>query len=476
MADDEKPIRAAAYQRISLDKSGDEHGVNNQLADQRRAAAARGCEIVLVRADNDISALTGKHRPGYEEVMAAAQRGEIDVIIVFQLSRFWRNRVERANGIKILQKAGVSIIATRGPSLDMSTAYGRAMADVLGAFDTMESEVKSERQQLANEAEAKAGRPRTASPRPFGWKADRATPDPDECAAILAGCRYLLAGGTVSGLTREWNGLRPLLQPLRAAEWTRATVRAILSNPRNAGIAVYRGQEIGRGEWAPLVTEEMYRAVLEVLRDESRRPARGVTTMLGGIALCRCGNYATGALSAQGHGAYRCNQQTRAGRPGPHVHVKRADVDEVVGALVVAHLSEPRNAGRLLAPEPAGEDSAALRDEAAILRHKLARLGELYMEGKITEADLTGGREAGRARLGEIEAKMAGLGRGSVLAPLLAADDIGATWAALSTDRKRAVVSALMTVTLYPSGRGARTFDPGKVLPPGRGIVWKGGV
>ena len=60
-------------------------------------------------------------------------------------------------GIKILQAAGVSVVATKGPSLDMTTAYGRAMAGLLGEFDTMEVEVKSERQQLAYQAQRDAG-------------------------------------------------------------------------------------------------------------------------------------------------------------------------------------------------------------------------------------------------------------------------------------------------------------------------------
>jgi len=155
----ESLVRCARYARISLDKAGDEHGVANQLADQQRVADTSGFVIVRTEVDNDISALNGKHRPGYEAVIAAAARGEIDAILVFQTSRFWRNRRERAEGIEILRKAGVSLIATKGPSLDMSTAYGRGMAGLLGEFDTMESEVKAERQQLAAFHRAENGQP-----------------------------------------------------------------------------------------------------------------------------------------------------------------------------------------------------------------------------------------------------------------------------------------------------------------------------
>src|ERR1035441_6584625 len=167
LAAEPRTIRAGAYQRISFDKAGDGHGVANQLADQVRTAEARGQEIVLTESDNDISALTGKHRPGYERIMAAAARGEIDVILVYQTSRFWRNRRERAEGIEILRRAGVSLIATKGPSLDMSSAYGRAMAGLLGEFDTMETEIKGERQRLAAEEAARAGKRFTGGQRPL---------------------------------------------------------------------------------------------------------------------------------------------------------------------------------------------------------------------------------------------------------------------------------------------------------------------
>ena len=44
--------------------------------------------------------------------MSAAKNHEIDLILVFQTSRFWRNRRERAEGIEILREAVESIVAT----------------------------------------------------------------------------------------------------------------------------------------------------------------------------------------------------------------------------------------------------------------------------------------------------------------------------------------------------------------------------
>ena len=243
--------------------------------------------------------------------------------------------------------------------------------------------------------------------------------------------------------------------------WTRPSVRTILMNPRNAGISVYRGREVGRGKWEPLVTEDVFRAVVQLLDEPGRKPTQGVTTMLGGLALCQCGNYISAGVNHLGQPTYRCNPQTRTG-PGPHVAVKRADVDKAIGALVVDRLSMP-DAVDLLAPKAKG-DTRALRDEAQAIRARLARLGELYVADKIDEADLISGRQKGNARLAAIEAGLAELGRESVLAPLVAAENVAAEWEKMTADRRRPVVDALMTVTLHPAGRGARTFDENKVI------------
>src|SRR4051812_28743765 len=51
-------------------------------------------------------------------------------------------------------------------------------------------------------------------------------------------------------------------------------------------------------------------------------------------------------------------------------------------------------------------------------------------------------------------------GRVPVLGELVTAADVLATWDALDLDRRRAAVDTLMTLTLLPPGRGARTFNP----------------
>ncbi len=80
--------------------------MSRQLEDCEKLAADRGWEVVARYTDNDISALKGQERPGYDEMMADAVPGEFDRIVSYGLSRLWRNRKERPRPSKPSRRLG----------------------------------------------------------------------------------------------------------------------------------------------------------------------------------------------------------------------------------------------------------------------------------------------------------------------------------------------------------------------------------
>jgi hypothetical protein len=68
------------------------------------------------------------------------------------------------------------------------------------------------------------------------------------------------------------------------------------------------------------------------------------------------------------------------------------------------------------------------------------------------------------SKIASIDAKMADAGRVNVLGDLVHAKDVRAVWEALSVDRQRVVIDALMIIKIMPPGRGARTFRPETVI------------
>jgi DNA invertase Pin-like site-specific DNA recombinase len=229
-----------------MDRDDTEKGVGRQREDAEALAASRGYQIEdrYRFTDNDVSASNGDYRPGYAALMDAAARGELDVIIVWQLSRLWRNRRERAGGIDMLKRAGVPVAACKGMDLDLSTSYGRMMGDIMGAADTWESEVKGERVTAAQIQAAAAGR-WTGGTRPFGWdlltdpaakgtKTEHRLVVPvlneAEAAEVRRLATALLSGRSLGMLVKDLNdrGIRTTW----GGRWTPASLRKVLTRSR----------------------------------------------------------------------------------------------------------------------------------------------------------------------------------------------------------------------------------------------------
>ena len=465
-------IRAATYARMSLAERKaaedgstiiDAHGVLNQGTITEEHAAAKGWPVVARYSDNDVKASNGKDDSAdYWRMMAAAARGEFDVIVVFQTSRLWRNRRERAEGIDLLRKACVSVAAVKGVSFDLSTAQGRGQAGILGEVDTMETEIKAERQQLANYMAVRGGKRLRSSQRPFGYEDDHITERPAEADAIRWAADSLLAGGSVMSVQREWRR-RGLVTAQTGRPFTRQSITTILRNPRLAGLAVYRGEIIPgvTGEQAAILDEPAWRAVAALLADPARKPPRGVRSLLGGLAVCACGNIVNATVNHRRDRVYNCQYSTRAGRPGPHVAVRAEAVEEYVERVVLAVLSSDELAD-LVSPPP-HVDTAGLRAEAAVIRENLDQMAADAAVHGYSRSMLAAAAQRGNARLAEIAAELAEAAGAGALAPFARGQAAEQVWAGLDLSRRREVIRALGTVTLLPAGRGARGFDARKV-------------
>ena len=374
-------------------------------------------------------------------------------MVVRAIDRLTRRLADLSALIDLCEETGVKIATVSG-DLDLTTSSGKLMARILGSIAQGEVETKSSRQKLANRQLAESGKARKGRPRPFGWQADRITLDEAEAKAIRSACTSLLAKGTITGICRDWErrGLRPHqapFGPLVEHPWTTTSVRLILRNPRNAGIAIYKGTEVAHGEWESIVPEETFRAVAELLADTSRKPTQGIRSLLGCLALCHCGNFVAGSRGANGQASYRCHIPTRGDRPGPHVFVRRAEVDAYIGECVVMRLARDDAVDLIDTPESEG-NAMALREEAEGIRRRLMRLSALYSLGTITEQVLTSGVAEGETRRAEIKRDLEGLGQESVLAELISAAE------AAGGDQEQA------------AGRGKRGLGDIRERPPPR--------
>jgi site-specific DNA recombinase len=481
--------RAVIYARESLDRWGDERAVERFIEQCRQLCRARGLtEVRAPIVDNDVRASNGNKGDGFAEVKRMLRACETDYVVIPVVDRFFRTLRDLEDVIDICLETGAALVAASG-EIDLSHDQGRLVARLLTSVAKAETERKGDRQRKANDQAAKAGKRRAGGPRPFGYEDDHVTPRPAEADAIEWAADALLGGASVSAIMREWNR-RGLVTAQGGKPFTRQSVLVIMRNPRNAGVAVLpgrdgkrHGEEAGRGEWEPVLAEEQWRAVDGLLAASDRtitftrqgqvitrnikaNTPRGVRSLLGGIAACPCGNVAEGGTNHRGDHVYRCRPATRGGRPGPHVAVRAAIVDEWVKANVLDELSR-RDVADLVTPPP-HVDTTGLRAEAAAIRRNLDEMGADRALGRISRSQMLEGTERGNARLAEIGAGLAEAAGKGVLAPFTRGEAAEAVWAGLDLSRRREVIRALTEVILHPAGRGARLYDcAAKVGMPG---------
>jgi len=133
-------MKVAIYARVStLDKKQD---IDLQLNELRRYVAARGWEAEEY-IDEGISGVKCS-RPGLDRLMLDAKRRKIDAVLVWKLDRLGRSLSHLLKMLNEFQSLGVAFISLK-ESLDMTTATGKLLTYIIGAFAEFERDLISER-------------------------------------------------------------------------------------------------------------------------------------------------------------------------------------------------------------------------------------------------------------------------------------------------------------------------------------------
>jgi site-specific DNA recombinase len=446
--------RAVVYARQSLDRTGEGAAVDRQIEDCRRLATARRWEVVEVISDNDMSASTGKRRPGYERLLDMMLTGKVDAVVVWAVDRLTRRLVDLEQVITVCESTGVRLATVTG-DLDLSTDTGRMLARILASVARGEVERKGARQRRANQQRAEAGRMGWTR-RPFGYDREggHVVVVRAEAEGLQDAARLVLGGSTLAAAARMLDGRG--LTTSTGKPWNVTSLRRALLNSRYAGRVSYNGADVSEGAWPVILDAETQERLAEVLRDTRRRVQQGTEAkyLLSGLARCgRCGAVmfaTTAADKGRRYHVYRCRSC--------YLTRRLDQVDEVVEAVVIARLSLP-DAVSLVAPDV---DLDALRAEAVELRDRRDALAALLADGVLSAAAVA--EQAGKLtrRLAEVDGRITAALGDSPATQLVGADDVAAAWEALDVRARKAAVELLMTVTILPAGKGQR-FTPQQV-------------
>lgn len=447
-------VRVAVYARQSkarLDSS--EASPDAQLAAGEALATSRGWEVVHAFKDVGKSGWDPHAvRPAFEDLMSAVRAGEVDVVVVNELSRLTRKGAHDALEIdKEFMKYGVRFVSVLEPFLDTSNPIGVAVFALIAALAKQDSDTKAERLRGAKD-EIKAVGGRHSSSAPYAMRAVRekignlvvSVLEPDEDNPEHVGIVERMVEMSFAGVSdnkiattlaseevpapgeadrRATEKRMQSIKKRRVSDrdspirWRPQTVRWILSHPAIGGFAserVKRGKAhvnvIARNEAGEPMSP--HRGVIEGTRwlelqelrskrtKTNRQPGgEAAPTLMSGWRFTTCGVCSGSMGQSRNNGGqdyYMCaNPKGHGG-----LSIKRNDLDHYVAGRVWARLRS--------ADVDDAEDRKWLAD--AVLRFALQRdLSGVQEERRETEVHLAHVRSS----IAELQAdRKAGLYRG----------------------------------------------------------------
>ena len=149
-------MRMVGYGRVSTDHEEQRDSLEHQQAFFQDFARARGHTLVRVYADQGISGKWLKKRDGFLQMLRDAERGEFELVVVKDISRFARNTVDCLDYVRALRTLGIAVIFEK-ENINTLESDSEMLITLLGAFAQAESESISANVRWGKRRSMKAG-------------------------------------------------------------------------------------------------------------------------------------------------------------------------------------------------------------------------------------------------------------------------------------------------------------------------------
>lgn len=145
----------AFYARVSM--SGGDQNPEMQLAEMRALEPSKGWTGAVEYVDHGVSG-TLTSRPALDRMLADCRAGKVSIVVVWKLDRLGRSLQHLLSMLDELRERGVDFVSLRDSGIDSTTAAGRLMLQLLGAFAEFERNMIVERTQAGMDALRAAGK------------------------------------------------------------------------------------------------------------------------------------------------------------------------------------------------------------------------------------------------------------------------------------------------------------------------------
>ena len=382
-------IRCAIYTRKSTEEGLDAEF--NSLDAQRESCESyiasqrhEGWREMPDRYDDGGFSGGTMERPALKRLLADAQAGRFDMVVVYKVDRLSRSLMDFSRMIELFDNQGISFVSVT-QSFNTNTSMGRLTLNLLLSFAQFEREIAGERIRDKVAAMKKRGMYLGGIP-PLGYDVDREAKklvtNETEARLVRRIFKRYLALGSATELARELNGaghttkawVTKAGREMPGTPWNKSQVYRVLNNVHYLGKIPHRGESFP-GEHEAIVSAATWDAVQKMLATNTRAGATGprakTPAMLKGILKCgQCGT-SMGATFARKNGKtyryYLCLRARKSGYDSCPVRTLPAgDIEALVMGQVRRVLQTPEIVARVcrVAREAGNGDDVASAGDA----------------------------------------------------------------------------------------------------------------
>lgn len=263
-------IEGVIYARYSSHSQRDV-SIDQQIRACRLFAERNGIQIVRVYEDRSLTG-TNDNRPGFQQMLRDAKRGDWNYCIVYTLDRFSRNRYDSAVHKRTLKDCGVKVLsAMENISDDPTGVLMESVLEGLAEYYSMELSRKIKRGMEDNASKCMVN---GSLPLGFVRGPDgRYAIDEAEAAIVREIFRRVLAGDKFCEIISNLNAR--CIRTKKGKEWNKSSFNRLLTNERYTGMYIYGDVRIPGGI-PQIISPEMYEAVQGKLHTK-RNPRRSDT-------------------------------------------------------------------------------------------------------------------------------------------------------------------------------------------------------
>ena len=333
-------MRAVIYARYSCDNQREE-SIEGQLRECREFATRKGYTLVGSYIDRAVSAKTD-NRPEFQRMVKESSGGIFDMVIVWKLDRFARNRYDSAHYKAVLRKNGVKVISATEAISD--GAEGIILESVLEGYAEYYSAELSEKV-IRGMTENALKCQYNGGYIPVGYKIDdNKHYQVDELTAPFVKEAFLMYvnGRQVKDIVTylNENGVRSS----QGKPIGKTTVTALLQNRKYIGEYQYRDVVVPNGVPA-IISKELFALAMDRLEKNKYAPSSYKADeryLLSTKLICGCcgatmvGESGTGRNDKKYH-YYKCSNAKRK-KDCKKRTVRKADIEEAVMQKTVSYV------------------------------------------------------------------------------------------------------------------------------------------